>query len=65
MDMSLSKLQELVMDREAWWGSGGLHIARTSSLMLANDGQLLTLELGRHVPAVCHTVTASVSKNPA
>lgn len=31
----------------------------------ANDAQLLTFESGRYLPAVCHTVTEPVSKEPA
>jgi len=39
MDMSLSKLQELVMDREAWHAAG--HGVTKSSLRLSDSTELI------------------------
>ena len=39
MDMSLSKLQELVMDREAWIGEGNGNPFQCSCLENPRDGE--------------------------
>lgn len=41
MDMSLSKLQELVMDREAWWWTGSLGSQRVIYHWVAEQQQIL------------------------
>ena len=45
MDMSLSELQELVMDREAW--RGAIHGVTKSQTRLSDRSDLMSLKLGR------------------
>ena len=42
MDMSLSKLQELVMDREAWWAA--IHLFKKSQRLLNDCTEKLYIE---------------------
>ena len=61
----------LVLRGQPWgsgvWGDGaavgGILLVQLTD-EFANDGQLLTFETGRQVPAVRHVVTGSVSQNP-
>ena len=58
MDMSLSKLQELVMDREAWW------LQSRGSLRVGQDGETsLSLFIYTHWRRKCQPIPVFLPEN--